>query len=97
MRSLFGTIFLPFARYIYDGIRINYGNTLIGAVAAVLVPSPFILFFLGVLEVHFHLDQVLNRTRNMRRELWRIRVTGTQQKRADSNSFLDISQRFLSN
>lgn len=47
MRSIFGAIFPLFARYMYDGIGINYGNTLIGAVAVVLVPLPFIFYFFG--------------------------------------------------
>ncbi|KUJ18669.1 MFS general substrate transporter [Mollisia scopiformis] len=47
MRSLFGAIFPLFARYMYEGIGINYGQTLIGAVAAVLVPLPFIFYYYG--------------------------------------------------
>ena len=47
MRSLFGSIFPLFARYMYEGIGINYGQTLVGAVAVVLVPLPFIFFFYG--------------------------------------------------
>jgi DHA1 family multidrug resistance protein-like MFS transporter len=31
----------------YEGIGINYGNTLIGAIAVVLVPLPFIFSFFG--------------------------------------------------
>jgi DHA1 family multidrug resistance protein-like MFS transporter len=31
----------------YEGIGINYGNTLIGAIAVVLVPLPFIFYFFG--------------------------------------------------
>lgn len=47
MRSLFGAVFPLFARYMYDGIGINYGNTLIGAVAAVMVPLPFFFYYFG--------------------------------------------------
>jgi DHA1 family multidrug resistance protein-like MFS transporter len=47
MRSLFGAIFPLFARYMLDGIGINFGMTLIGAVAAVLVPLPFFFFYFG--------------------------------------------------
>lgn len=47
MRSLFGAVFPLFARYMYEGIGINYGQTLVGAVAAVLVPLPFIFYFMG--------------------------------------------------
>jgi DHA1 family multidrug resistance protein-like MFS transporter len=47
LRSLFGAAFPLFARYMYEGIGINYGQTLIGAVAAVLVPLPFIFYFMG--------------------------------------------------
>ena len=47
MRSIFGAIFPLFARYMYKGIGINYGNTFIGAIAVVLVPLPFIFYFFG--------------------------------------------------
>jgi DHA1 family multidrug resistance protein-like MFS transporter len=47
MRSIFGAIFPLFARYMYEGIGINYGNTLIGAIAVVLVPLPFIFYLFG--------------------------------------------------
>jgi MFS transporter, DHA1 family, multidrug resistance protein len=47
IRSLFGAIFPLFARYMYEGIGINYGQTLVGAVAAVLVPLPIIFHFYG--------------------------------------------------
>lgn len=47
LRSLFGAVFPLFARYMYDGIGINYGQTLIGGVAAVLVPLPFVFYYFG--------------------------------------------------
>ena len=47
MRSLFGATFPLFARYMYKGIGINYGQTLVGAVAVVLIPLPFIFYFFG--------------------------------------------------
>lgn len=47
MRSIFGAVFPLFARYMYDGIGIQWGNTLIGCVALVLVPLPFIFYFMG--------------------------------------------------
>lgn len=47
MRSIFGAVFPLFARYMYDGIGIQWGNTLIGCVAVVLVPLPFIFYFMG--------------------------------------------------
>ncbi|KAE8447016.1 hypothetical protein EG329_011150 [Mollisiaceae sp. DMI_Dod_QoI] len=47
MRSLFATAFPLFARYMYDGIGINYGQTLIGAIAVALVPLPFIFHYFG--------------------------------------------------
>ncbi|CZR50320.1 related to fluconazole resistance protein [Phialocephala subalpina] len=47
LRSSFAAIFPLFARYMYDGIGINYGQTLIGGVAAVLVPLPFLFYFFG--------------------------------------------------
>lgn len=47
LRSLIGAIFPLFARYMYEGIGINYGQTLIGAIAVVLVPLPFFFHFFG--------------------------------------------------
>jgi DHA1 family multidrug resistance protein-like MFS transporter len=47
MRSLFGAIFPLFARYMYEGIGINYGQTLVGSIAVVLVPLPFVFYFYG--------------------------------------------------
>lgn len=47
LRSLFGAIFPLFARYMYEGIGINYGQTLVGCIAAVLVPLPFLFYFYG--------------------------------------------------
>jgi DHA1 family multidrug resistance protein-like MFS transporter len=47
LRSLFGAIFPLFARYMFNGIGINYGQTLVGAVAVLLIPLPFIFYFFG--------------------------------------------------
>jgi DHA1 family multidrug resistance protein-like MFS transporter len=47
MRSLFGAAFPLFARYMYVGIGIEWGQTLIGAIAVVLVPLPFLFYFKG--------------------------------------------------
>lgn len=47
MRSIFGAAFPLFARYMYEGIGIQWGQTLVGCVAAVLVPLPFIFYFMG--------------------------------------------------
>jgi DHA1 family multidrug resistance protein-like MFS transporter len=47
MRSLFGAISPLFTRYMYKGIGINYGETLVGCIAVVLVPLPFIFHFYG--------------------------------------------------
>ncbi|KAG0650800.1 putative transporter [Hyphodiscus hymeniophilus] len=47
LRSLFGAVFPLFASYMYKGIGINYGQTLVGAVAVVLIPLPFIFYFYG--------------------------------------------------
>ncbi|KAL9088164.1 MAG: hypothetical protein Q9165_006291 [Trypethelium subeluteriae] len=47
MRSLFGAVFPLFATYMFDGIGINWGMTLIGCIAALLVPMPFIFYFRG--------------------------------------------------
>ena len=47
MRSLFGAVFPLFASYMFNGIGINWGMTLIGCIAALLVPMPFIFFYKG--------------------------------------------------
>ena len=47
MRSLFACIFPLFAAYMFDGIGINWGMTLIGCVSALLVPMPFFFHFRG--------------------------------------------------
>ncbi|KAI9655963.1 MAG: hypothetical protein M1821_005024 [Bathelium mastoideum] len=47
MRSLFACIFPLFATYMFDGIGINWGMTLIGCVAVLLIPLPFIFHFKG--------------------------------------------------
>lgn len=47
MRSLFGAVFPLFATYMYDGIGINWGNTLLGCVAALFIPMPFVFYWKG--------------------------------------------------
>ncbi|KAK6439152.1 hypothetical protein LTR95_004645 [Oleoguttula sp. CCFEE 5521] len=47
LRSLFGAIFPLFATYMFEGIGINWGLTLLGCVSVLLIPMPFIFFFFG--------------------------------------------------
>jgi hypothetical protein len=47
MRSMFGAVFPLFARYMFDGIGLNWGMTLLGCVAVVFIPLPFILIRFG--------------------------------------------------
>ena len=47
MRSIFGAIFPLFATYMFEGIGINWGMTLLGCVAALFIPAPFLLYTKG--------------------------------------------------
>ncbi|KXL51040.1 MAG: hypothetical protein FE78DRAFT_136640 [Acidomyces sp. 'richmondensis'] len=47
MRSLFGAVFPLFATYMFEGIGINWGMTLLGCVAALFIPMPFIFYIYG--------------------------------------------------
>ena len=47
MRSLFGAIFPLFGYYMFEGIGINWGMTLLGCISTLLIPMPFIFFFYG--------------------------------------------------
>lgn len=47
MRSLFGCIFPLFATYMFNGIGINWSMTLLGCVAALLVPLPVVFLIWG--------------------------------------------------
>lgn len=47
MRSLFGAIFPLFATYMFQGIGVNWGETLLGCVALLFVPMPFIFIKYG--------------------------------------------------
>jgi len=47
MRSLFGCVFPLFATYMFNGIGINWTMTLLGCVAALLVPLPIIFYIWG--------------------------------------------------
>lgn len=47
MRSLFGGIFPLFARYMFDGMGIQWASTLLGVVAVLLVPTPLLFYLYG--------------------------------------------------
>ncbi|KAH9827293.1 Major Facilitator Superfamily [Teratosphaeria destructans] len=47
MRSTFGAIFPLFAAYLFDGLGINWSMTLLGCVAALFTPIPFVFYFYG--------------------------------------------------
>jgi DHA1 family multidrug resistance protein-like MFS transporter len=47
LRSLAGGCFPLFARQMFDGMGIQWASTLLGCVALVLVPIPFIFYFYG--------------------------------------------------
>ncbi|KAK3675629.1 hypothetical protein LTR78_004713 [Recurvomyces mirabilis] len=47
MRSIFGAVFPLFATYMFEGIGINWGMTLLGFVATAFIPVPFILYAKG--------------------------------------------------
>ncbi len=47
MRSLFGAAFPLFATYMFNGLGIQWAGTLLGCVAAVLVPIPVIFYYYG--------------------------------------------------
>jgi MFS transporter, DHA1 family, multidrug resistance protein len=47
MRSLAGAAFPLFARQMFDGMGIQYAATLLGCVAVVLAPIPFIFYRYG--------------------------------------------------
>ncbi|OCL03360.1 MFS general substrate transporter [Glonium stellatum] len=47
MRSLFGGIFPLFARYMFEGMGIQWASTLLGCVALALVPMPIIFYVYG--------------------------------------------------
>ncbi|KAI1269617.1 MFS general substrate transporter [Xylariaceae sp. FL1019] len=47
LRSLFGAVFPLFAVYLFNGLGINYASTLLGVVAAVLVPIPVLFWKYG--------------------------------------------------
>jgi len=47
MRSTVGAIFPLFATYMFKGIGINWGMTLLGCVAALFIPMPFVFYFHG--------------------------------------------------
>jgi DHA1 family multidrug resistance protein-like MFS transporter len=47
MRSLFGGIFPLFARYMFDGMGIQWASTLLGVVAVLLVPMPLLFYIYG--------------------------------------------------
>jgi len=47
LRSLFGAGFPLFATYMFNGLGIEYASTLLGGVAAVLVPIPVLFYLYG--------------------------------------------------
>ena len=47
MRSLAGAGFPLFAIQMYDGLGIQWTGTLLGCVAAVMAPIPFVFYFYG--------------------------------------------------
>lgn len=47
MRSLFGGIFPLFARYMFEGMGIEWASTLLGCVAVVLIPMPVVFYIFG--------------------------------------------------
>ena len=46
-RSIAGAIFPLFASYMYQGMRIQWANTLLGCVAALMIPIPFVFYKYG--------------------------------------------------
>ncbi|KAK3116876.1 hypothetical protein LTR53_002316 [Teratosphaeriaceae sp. CCFEE 6253] len=47
MRSLCSAIFPLFGSYIFEGIEIQWGMTLLGCVAALFIPMPFLFYSEG--------------------------------------------------
>jgi DHA1 family multidrug resistance protein-like MFS transporter len=47
MRSCFGGVFPLFATFMFNGMGIEWASTLLGCVAAVLIPMPVIFYIFG--------------------------------------------------
>jgi MFS transporter, DHA1 family, multidrug resistance protein len=47
LRSLFGAAFPLFATYLFNGLGIQWASTLLGAIAALLVPIPILFYIYG--------------------------------------------------
>lgn len=47
LRSIAGAVFPLFARYMYEAMGIQWASTLLGCVAAVLVPIPVVFYLYG--------------------------------------------------
>ncbi|KAI0420443.1 polyamine transporter 1 [Xylaria grammica] len=47
LRSLFGAAFPLFATYLFKGLGIQYASTLLGGIAALLVPIPILFYIYG--------------------------------------------------
>ncbi|TRX89137.1 hypothetical protein FHL15_009950 [Xylaria flabelliformis] len=47
LRSLFGAVFPLFATYLFNGLGIQWASTLLGAIAAILVPIPVLFLIYG--------------------------------------------------
>ncbi|KAK5129381.1 hypothetical protein LTR08_003541 [Meristemomyces frigidus] len=47
MRSVFGSVFPLFATYMFEGMGIQWACTLLGCVAALFIPMPFLFYYKG--------------------------------------------------
>jgi DHA1 family multidrug resistance protein-like MFS transporter len=47
MRSMFGGVFPLFATFMFEGMGIEWASTLLGCVAAILVPMPIFFYVYG--------------------------------------------------
>lgn len=47
LRSIFGAIFPLFATYMFDALGVNWAGTLLGCVALLFVPVPFVFWRYG--------------------------------------------------
>ncbi|KAI1127557.1 polyamine transporter 1 [Nemania abortiva] len=47
LRSIFAAVFPLFATYLFNGIGIQWASTLLGAIAAILVPIPVLFYIYG--------------------------------------------------
>ncbi|KAK4635808.1 hypothetical protein CLAFUW4_01085 [Fulvia fulva] len=47
MRSIFGAVFPLFAYYMFEGMGVNFAETLLGCLAACFIPMPFLFYWKG--------------------------------------------------